>query len=168
MFSPGDRIRYECTGDDGLPLVRYGFVGGVAASGGPVVVMLDGGWVATGEPGQAPVTVTTVELVRTAPTSSTPELHRAAGAVAGGGGLRRPGHRLPRTIGDGECDARLLVPWSSPPAAPAWGQQLPTSRRWYGCVPSHAPTRDRHRAGYPLLLATASIGVATASSSPAQ
>ena len=27
-FSPGDRVRYECTGDDGLPLVRYGFIGG--------------------------------------------------------------------------------------------------------------------------------------------
>ena len=40
-FSPGDRIRYECTGDDGLPLVRYGFVGGVAGSDGPVVVLLD-------------------------------------------------------------------------------------------------------------------------------
>ena len=41
-FTQGDRIRYECTGDDGLPLVRYGFIGGVAASGGPLVVMLDG------------------------------------------------------------------------------------------------------------------------------
>ena len=29
-------------GDDGLPLVRYGFVGGVAGERGPVVVMLDG------------------------------------------------------------------------------------------------------------------------------
>ena len=61
MFSPGDRIRYECTGDDGLPLVRYGFVGGVAASGGPVVVMLDGelgGDVVNLEQVQ-PVTVTT-------------------------------------------------------------------------------------------------------------
>ena len=38
-LSPGDRIRYECTGDDGLPLVRYGFVGGVAGSDGPVVVI---------------------------------------------------------------------------------------------------------------------------------
>ena len=65
MLSPGDRIRYECTGDDGLPLVRYGFVGGVAASGGPVVVMLDGelgGDVVNLEQVQ-PVTVTTVELL---------------------------------------------------------------------------------------------------------
>ena len=30
-FRHGDRIRYETTGDDGFPLVRYGFVGGVTA-----------------------------------------------------------------------------------------------------------------------------------------
>ena len=42
MFSHGDRIRYETVGDDGFPLVRYGFVGGSADEGGPVVVMLDG------------------------------------------------------------------------------------------------------------------------------
>jgi hypothetical protein len=42
MFSPGDRVRFEIVGDDGLPLVRYGFVGGVAGREGPVVVMLDG------------------------------------------------------------------------------------------------------------------------------
>ena len=41
-FSPGDRIRYETIGDDGFPLVRYGFVGGETSNGGPVVVMLDG------------------------------------------------------------------------------------------------------------------------------
>jgi len=39
---PGDRIRVESTGDDGFPVVRYGFVGGVAGREGPVVVMLDG------------------------------------------------------------------------------------------------------------------------------
>lgn len=63
-FLPGDRIRYECTGDDGWPLVRYGFIGGVAASGGPVVVMLDGelaGDVVNLAQVQ-PVTITTVEL----------------------------------------------------------------------------------------------------------
>lgn len=38
----GDRIRVRSTGDDGLPLVRYGFVGGLMGPGGPVVVMLDG------------------------------------------------------------------------------------------------------------------------------
>ncbi len=41
-FQHGDRIRYATTGDDGFPLVRYGFVGGVARDDGPVVVMLDG------------------------------------------------------------------------------------------------------------------------------
>ncbi len=41
-FTAGDRVRWECTGDDGLPLVHYGFVGGQGAPGGPVVVMLDG------------------------------------------------------------------------------------------------------------------------------
>jgi len=41
-FRHGDRIRYATTGDDGYPLVRYGFVGGVSDNGGPVMVMLDG------------------------------------------------------------------------------------------------------------------------------
>jgi hypothetical protein len=41
-FRPGDRVRFETIGDDGLPMVRYGFVGGVAGNEGPVVVMLDG------------------------------------------------------------------------------------------------------------------------------
>ena len=41
-FSHGDRIRYATTGDDGLPLVRYGFIGGVTGPDGPIVVMLDG------------------------------------------------------------------------------------------------------------------------------
>jgi hypothetical protein len=39
---PGDRVRVETTGDDGFPVVKYGFVGGVTGSDGPVVVMLDG------------------------------------------------------------------------------------------------------------------------------
>ena len=42
MFHHGDRVRYATTGTDGFPVVRYGFVGGTAAEGGPVVVMLDG------------------------------------------------------------------------------------------------------------------------------
>lgn len=42
QFNHGDRIRYATTGDDGFPLVRYGFVGGQAHGNGPVVVMLDG------------------------------------------------------------------------------------------------------------------------------
>lgn len=42
MFHHGDRIRYATTGDDGFPVVRYGFVGGVTGETGPVVVLLDG------------------------------------------------------------------------------------------------------------------------------
>lgn len=42
MFRAGDRIRMECEDDDGLPLVRYGFVGGIPSGPGPIVVMLDG------------------------------------------------------------------------------------------------------------------------------
>lgn len=41
-FHHGDRIRYATTGDDGFPIVRYGFVGGTTNGDGPVVVMLDG------------------------------------------------------------------------------------------------------------------------------
>jgi hypothetical protein len=41
-FSHGDRIRYATTGEDGFPLVRYGFVGGISDDDGPVVIMLDG------------------------------------------------------------------------------------------------------------------------------
>ena len=65
MLSPGDRVRYECTGDDGLPLVRYGFVGGVGGTQGPVIVLLDGEL--SGElvdiDDVQPVTVLTVELI---------------------------------------------------------------------------------------------------------
>lgn len=41
-FQHGDRIRYATQDEDGFPLVRYGFVGGVADNDGPVVIMLDG------------------------------------------------------------------------------------------------------------------------------
>lgn len=41
-FRHGDRIRYATHDEDGFPLVRYGFVGGVTDDDGPVVVMLDG------------------------------------------------------------------------------------------------------------------------------
>lgn len=41
-FNHGDRIRYATIGEDGLPLVRYGFVGGTAGPDGPLVVLLDG------------------------------------------------------------------------------------------------------------------------------
>lgn len=40
-FQPGDRVRWQTTGDDGLPLVRYGFVG-TGVNNGRVHVMLDG------------------------------------------------------------------------------------------------------------------------------
>ena len=42
MLQPGDRVRWETTGDDGFPLVRYGFVGGSNGDGSRVVVMFDG------------------------------------------------------------------------------------------------------------------------------
>ena len=41
-FNHGDRVRWATVDDDGLPLVRYGFVGGVTGTNGPIVVMLDG------------------------------------------------------------------------------------------------------------------------------
>jgi hypothetical protein len=41
-FAHGDRVRWTTTGDDGLPLLRYGFVGATNLNGGPVMVMLDG------------------------------------------------------------------------------------------------------------------------------
>lgn len=45
VLRPGDRVRVETTGDDGFPIVKYGFVGGATGSveqPGPIVVMLDG------------------------------------------------------------------------------------------------------------------------------
>ena len=42
IFHHGDRIRYATIGDDGFPVVRYGFVGGLSGETGPVVVLLDG------------------------------------------------------------------------------------------------------------------------------
>jgi hypothetical protein len=41
-FQPGDRVRWATTADDGLPIVRYGFVGGANGDHTRVVVMLDG------------------------------------------------------------------------------------------------------------------------------
>jgi hypothetical protein len=40
-FQHGDRVRCTSTGDDGWPLVRYGFVRSHLADDDPVVVMLD-------------------------------------------------------------------------------------------------------------------------------
>ncbi|HAP75861.1 MAG TPA: hypothetical protein DCR14_07225 [Acidimicrobiaceae bacterium] len=109
MFAPGDRVRYECTGDDGLPLVRYGFVGGVAGSDGPIVVMLDGelgGDVVNAHQVQH-VTITTVELLlHGTDLVDDPELRRGLlslwHAEADSAGLDID---CTRTIGDGECDA---------------------------------------------------------------
>lgn len=42
MLHPGDRVRVDTVDDDGFPMVKYGFVGGVTGTNGPVVVMLDG------------------------------------------------------------------------------------------------------------------------------
>ncbi|HUC31783.1 MAG TPA: hypothetical protein VMS14_00180 [Ilumatobacteraceae bacterium] len=108
-FTPGDRIRYECTGDDGFPLVRYGFVGGVAGSAGPVVVMLDGelsGDVVNMAQVQ-PVTVTTVELLlHGTDLIDDPDLRRGLlslwHAEADTAGLDID---CLRATGDGECDA---------------------------------------------------------------
>jgi hypothetical protein len=109
MFSPGDRIRYECTGDDGLPLVRYGFVGGIAGSTGPVVVMLDGelGGDVVNLSEVQPVTVTTVELILNGTDLvDEPELRRGLvslwHAEADTAGLDIDSLRA---MGDGECDA---------------------------------------------------------------
>ncbi|MDQ3468685.1 MAG: hypothetical protein M3487_02755 [Actinomycetota bacterium] len=64
MFCVGDRVRWATTDGDGLPVVRYGFVGGVASEVGPALVMLDGELagevVVLAE--LEPVSVTTVEL----------------------------------------------------------------------------------------------------------
>jgi len=65
MFQPGDRVRWETTGDDGLPLVRYGFVGGCNGFGNRVAVMFDGqlkGDTVVDLDQLAPVTITNVEL----------------------------------------------------------------------------------------------------------
>jgi hypothetical protein len=65
VFQHGDRVRVETIGDDGLPLVRYGFVGGLVGDQGPVVVMLDGDLknnTIVDRSEIEPVTITNVEL----------------------------------------------------------------------------------------------------------
>lgn len=83
-FRAGDRVRLEMMGDDGLPLVRYGFVGGTPSGKGPVVVMLDGeikGEIV--DPSQIePVAITTVELCLTGSDLITdPDLRRGLVAL---------------------------------------------------------------------------------------
>jgi len=83
-FRPGDRVRFESEGEDGLPMVRYGFVGGVAGSDGPVVVMLDGelGGDILDLSQIQPVTITTVELCLSGSDLMTePELRRGLVAL---------------------------------------------------------------------------------------
>jgi hypothetical protein len=63
-LQPGDRVRWLTTGDDGLPLVRYGFVG-AGVHNGEVRVMLDGdlkGNTVLPADDLAIVAITTVEL----------------------------------------------------------------------------------------------------------
>jgi hypothetical protein len=40
-FLPGDRVQIRTTGEDGYPLMRYGFIGSCWGGDGPVVVMFD-------------------------------------------------------------------------------------------------------------------------------
>jgi hypothetical protein len=64
-LQPGDRVRWLTIGDDGLPLTRYGFVGGVNGDESRVAVMLDGelkGDTVLPTSELAPVEITTVEL----------------------------------------------------------------------------------------------------------
>lgn len=65
MFQPGDRVRWKTIGDDGLPMIRYGFVGGCNGDGNRVAVMFDGqlkGDTVLDLDDLAAVTITNVEL----------------------------------------------------------------------------------------------------------
>jgi hypothetical protein len=64
MYSLGDRVRASLTAEDGLPLVRYGFVRSMAEANGQVVVMFDGelGGEEVAVDQLEPVTVTTLDL----------------------------------------------------------------------------------------------------------
>jgi len=64
-LEPGDRVRWETIGDDGFPLVLYGFVGGTNGDASKVAVMFDGdlkGDTVVDLDQLAPVTITNVEL----------------------------------------------------------------------------------------------------------
>jgi len=64
MYNHGDRVRCSITADDGLPLVRYGFVRSMTHVSGPVVVMFDGdlGGEVIELDQLEPVSITSVEL----------------------------------------------------------------------------------------------------------
>lgn len=64
-FVPGDRVCIRCTGDDGLPLVRYGYYGGCCHDDGTITILLDDDVSAvtmTDSSQVEPVTVTSIEL----------------------------------------------------------------------------------------------------------
>ena len=65
MFQPGDRVRWASLGDDGFPIVRYGFVRGSNGDHDRVAVMLDGdlkGDTVVDLDQLEPVTITNIEL----------------------------------------------------------------------------------------------------------
>lgn len=64
-FHPGDRVRIQSIGDDGFPVVTYGFVGHCGDDGEPVTVLLDDDLSGSALVERAvvqPVAVDTVEL----------------------------------------------------------------------------------------------------------
>jgi len=66
IFRAGDRICWKATGDDGLPLRRYGFISGRPNPNGRVVVMFDGdlkGETVVAVKEIEPVSIMTVDLV---------------------------------------------------------------------------------------------------------
>ena len=66
IFRAGDRICWKATGDDGLPLRRYGFISGRPNPNGRVVVMFDGdlkGETVVAVKEIEPVSILTVDLV---------------------------------------------------------------------------------------------------------
>ncbi len=66
IFRAGDRICWKATGDDGLPLRRYGFISGRPNPNGRVVVMFDGdlkGETVVAVKEIEPVSIMTVDLI---------------------------------------------------------------------------------------------------------
>lgn len=63
-YVPGDRVRWLCEGDDGFPLVRYGFIGDEPMPTGEVQVVFDdelgGKYVSLGH--LDPVSITSIVL----------------------------------------------------------------------------------------------------------
>ena len=109
-FGLGDRVRWATTDEDGLPVVRYGFVGGAAGDGGPVVVMLDGelaGEVIDLEQLE-PVSITNVELHLDGPDLiDDPNLRRGLVHLwQAEAEMRRPRRRRPRGPRSGRAPSR--------------------------------------------------------------